>query len=46
MPLDVTQPGQMEAVFDEIAAKWGRLDSSFTRSRSRQKMRCMGAWSM
>jgi enoyl-[acyl-carrier protein] reductase I len=27
MPLDVTQPGQMEAVFDEIAAKWNRLDS-------------------
>jgi enoyl-[acyl-carrier protein] reductase I len=26
MPLDVTQPGQMEAVFDEIAAKWNRLD--------------------
>lgn len=27
MPLDVTVPGQTEAVFAEIAAKWGRLDS-------------------
>jgi len=26
MPLDVSQPGQLEAVFDEIARKWGRLD--------------------
>jgi len=26
MPLDVEQPGQMEAVFDEIRARWGRLD--------------------
>ena len=25
-PLDVEQPGQMEAVFDEIARRWGRLD--------------------
>jgi enoyl-[acyl-carrier protein] reductase I len=27
MPLDVSVPGQMEAVFDAIRAKWGRLDS-------------------
>ena len=26
MPLDVSQPGQLEAVFDEITRKWGRLD--------------------
>lgn len=26
LPLDVTQPGQMEAVFDRIRADWGRLD--------------------
>jgi len=26
MPLDVSQPGQLEALFDEITTKWGRLD--------------------
>jgi len=26
MPLDVGQPGQLEALFEEIARKWGRLD--------------------
>lgn len=26
LPLDVEQPGQLEAVFDAIAAAWGRLD--------------------
>lgn len=26
MPLDVEQPGEMEAVFDRIAQEWGRLD--------------------
>ena len=26
LPLDVEQPGQMEAVFDRIGAEWGRLD--------------------
>lgn len=26
LPLDVSKPGQMQAVFDEIAQKWGRLD--------------------
>jgi len=26
MPLDVEQPGQMEAVFEAIARQWGRLD--------------------
>jgi enoyl-[acyl-carrier protein] reductase I len=26
MPLDVAVPGQMEAVFERIAADWGRLD--------------------
>jgi enoyl-[acyl-carrier protein] reductase I len=26
VPLDVTQPGQMQAVFDRIRADWGRLD--------------------
>ena len=26
MPLDVSVPGQMEAVFDEIARQWDRLD--------------------
>ncbi len=26
MPLDVEKPGEMEAVFDRIAAEWGRLD--------------------
>ncbi|MCA3280617.1 MAG: enoyl-ACP reductase FabI [Roseomonas sp.] len=26
MPLDVEQPGEMEAVFDRIAKEWGRLD--------------------
>jgi len=25
-PLDVTIPGQLEAVFDQIAERWGRLD--------------------
>ena len=27
MPLDVSEPGQLEAVHDEIAARWGRLDT-------------------
>lgn len=27
LPLDVSQPGQLEAVFDEITARWGRLDT-------------------
>lgn len=26
MPLDVAQPGELEAVFDRIATDWGRLD--------------------
>ena len=26
LPLDVTQPGQMQAVFERIRAEWGRLD--------------------
>ena len=26
LPLDVAQPGQLEAVFDSIAREWGRLD--------------------
>ncbi|WP_284180051.1 enoyl-ACP reductase FabI [Rhabdaerophilum sp. SD176] len=26
-PLDVTKPGQTEAIFDEIAGRWGRLDT-------------------
>jgi len=26
MPLDVSQPGQLEAVFEQIKAQWGRLD--------------------
>ena len=26
LPLDVATPGQLEAVFDEVAKKWGRLD--------------------
>lgn len=26
-PLDVSVPGQLEAVFDQIRARWGRLDS-------------------
>jgi enoyl-[acyl-carrier protein] reductase I len=26
LPLDATQPGQMQAVFDRIRADWGRLD--------------------
>lgn len=26
-PLDVSVPGQLEAVFDEIRARWGRLDN-------------------
>ena len=26
MPMDVDQPGEMEAVFDRIAQDWGRLD--------------------
>ncbi len=26
MPLDVSQPGQLEALFEEITRKWGRLD--------------------
>ncbi len=26
-PLDVARPGQLEAVFDQIAARWGRLDT-------------------
>ncbi|WP_126975654.1 enoyl-ACP reductase FabI [Frigidibacter oleivorans] len=27
LPLDVSQPGATEAVFDEIASRWGRLDT-------------------
>ncbi|MCV2367932.1 enoyl-ACP reductase FabI [Roseateles oligotrophus] len=26
LPLDVTQPGQLEAVFEQIEARWGKLD--------------------
>ena len=26
MPLDVSKPGELEAVFDEITTRWGRLD--------------------
>lgn len=26
-PLDVAQPGQMEALFDRIATEWGRIDT-------------------
>jgi enoyl-[acyl-carrier protein] reductase I len=26
LPLDVSVPGQLEAVFDEVKSKWGRLD--------------------
>lgn len=26
-PLDVSQPGAMEALFDDIATRWGRLDT-------------------
>lgn len=26
LPLDVSKPGEMKAVFDEIGQKWGRLD--------------------
>jgi enoyl-[acyl-carrier protein] reductase I len=26
LPLDVTKPGEMQAVFDRIRAEWGRLD--------------------
>ena len=26
LPLDVAQPGQLEAVFDEIEKRWGKLD--------------------
>jgi enoyl-[acyl-carrier protein] reductase I len=26
LPLDVATPGALEAVFDEVASKWGRLD--------------------
>jgi enoyl-[acyl-carrier protein] reductase I len=26
LPLDVTKPGQMQAVFDRIRVDWGRLD--------------------
>jgi enoyl-[acyl-carrier protein] reductase I len=26
LPLDVATPGQLDAVFDEVAAKWGHLD--------------------
>lgn len=27
LPLDVSVPGELERVFDEIAARWGRLDT-------------------
>lgn len=27
LPLDVSVPGELEAVFDQIAARWGRLDT-------------------
>src|SRR5258706_13557498 len=26
MPLDVAKPGELEAVFEKIEAKWGKLD--------------------
>lgn len=26
LPLDVSKPGELETVFDEIAARWGKLD--------------------
>ncbi len=27
LPLDVTQPGQLEAVFDALSGQWGKLDT-------------------
>ena len=37
MPLDVATPGELEAVFEKIEKKWGKLDILCTRSRSLRK---------
>ena len=43
LPLDVEQPGQMEAVFEAIRQQWGKLVSSFTPSSSARWTICTAA---
>jgi enoyl-[acyl-carrier protein] reductase I len=40
MPLDVAREGQMEAVFEEIARQWGRLDLALHSMHSRRRKTC------
>jgi enoyl-[acyl-carrier protein] reductase I len=39
MPLNAVAPGEMEAVFEKIAAIWGSLDSPSNPSHSRSRIR-------
>ena len=41
-PLDVQQPGQLEAVFDRVCQTWGRLDIAPARDRLCSKGRLAG----
>ena len=44
LPLDVRDDAQMEAVFDAIKAKWGKLDFLLHAMPSRRKRICRAAW--
>jgi hypothetical protein len=45
LPLDVEQPGELEAVFEAVRAQWGRLDILCIRSPSRRSRTCRaGCW--
>jgi len=43
LPLEVRDTEQINALFEAIALKWGRLDILVTRSRSRRDRRSRGA---
>ena len=44
MPLDVEQDGQMEAVFDALGTRWGRLDFVLHSIAFAPLPTCMAAW--
>ncbi len=47
LPLDVEQPGQMEAVFDRLRTEWGRLDFVVhSIAFAPRAPICMAAWSI
>ena len=45
LPLDVEQAGQMEAVFDAIAQRWGQLDFVLHSIAFAPRAICTAAWS-